>query len=106
MDVIMIDNFLKEETIPLTKEDFSLDRVEKTDGHEDYWFTTSNKADEFLCHKYMEQGCEHVFEVVYSKDENIVGIKRQYRFNWDVTISPNLQLKEILKEIIATKTEI
>lgn len=48
----------------------------------------------------MNQGCEHVFEVVYSKDENIVGIKRQYRFNWDVTISPNLQLKSILVNLI------
>lgn len=100
MDVVMIDNFLKREPIPLTKDDFTLDRVEKADGHEDYWFTTSNKADEFLCYKYMNQGCEHVFEVVYSKDEDIVGVKRQYRFNWDVTISPNLQLKGILKELI------
>lgn len=100
MDVVMIDNFLKTESIPLTQEDFTLDKIEKENGHEDYWFKTSDKADKFLCWKYGEQGCEHVFEVVYSKDENIVGIKRQYRFNWDVTISPNLQLKSILISLI------
>lgn len=33
-------------------------------------------------------------------EKKIVGIKRQYRFNWDVTISPNLQLKSILISLI------
>lgn len=100
MDTVMIGNFLKIESIPLTQEDFTLDRVEREDGHEDYWFKTSNKADDYLTWRYMSQGCEHVFEVVYSKDENIVGIKRQYKFNWDVVISPNLQLKSILIGLI------
>ena len=100
MNVISIDGFEFNEDIPLTKDDFTLNRFEQEDGHEDYWFKTSDRADEFLCHEYIEQGCEHVFEVVYSKDEDIVGIKRQYRFNWDVTISPNLKLKKILKDII------
>ena len=83
----------------IIKEDFKLNKVDKSDGHEDYWFDTSIKADNELCCKYMEQGLQHVFEVVYSKDEDTVGVKRQFMFNWDVVMSDDEQLKNILREL-------
>lgn len=83
----------------IVKEDFKLITVDKTDGHEDYWFETSSNADEELSREYMEQGLQHVFEVVYSKDEDFVGVKRQFIFNWDVVISDDEHLKSVLKEL-------
>lgn len=41
-----------------------------------------------------------VREVVYSQDEDVVGIKRQFHWSCDVVISEDNSLKEILKSII------
>lgn len=35
-------------------------------------------------------------EVVYSKDENVIGVKRQFPFNYDVILSDDEELKDIL----------
>lgn len=40
-----------------------------------------------------------VTEVVYSKDEDAVGIKRQFPFNYDVVLSDDEDLKIMLKEL-------
>ena len=40
-----------------------------------------------------------VFRVVYSKDEDIVGIERTFPFNYDVIISEDAELKSILREL-------
>ena len=53
----------------MKKEDFTLLRVDRKDGHEDYWYETSKAANEYLTDKYMEQSMKAVFRVVYSKDE-------------------------------------
>ena len=39
----------------MNKEDFTLLRVDRKDGHEDYWYETSKAANEYLTDKYMEQ---------------------------------------------------
>jgi hypothetical protein len=82
----------------LTKDDFVLDRKETPDGHEDYWFKTANEADEYLVREYNDMCLEHVFEVVYSKDEDWAGVKRQFRFNYDVVEAKD-DLKSILKSL-------
>jgi hypothetical protein len=81
--------------------DFKLHKVERSSGHEDYWFHIEGDTSAELYRKYMEQGVQTICEAVYSKDENIVGIKRQFLFNYDVIIVNDENLKSILKELAA-----
>lgn len=80
----------------MNKENFTLDRVDRKDEHEDYWFKTDKISDKELSDKYMEMCMIGVTEVVYSKDEDIVGIKRQFPFNYDVVLSDDEDLKRML----------
>ena len=83
----------------LNKEDFTLLRVDRKDGHEDYWYETSKTANEYFTDKYMEQSMKAVFRVVYSKDEDIVGVERTFPFNYDVITPEDDELKSILREL-------
>ena len=83
----------------MKKEDFTLLRVDRKDGHEDYWYETSKTANEYLTDKYMEQSMKAVFRVVYSKDEDIVGVERTFPFNYDVITPEDDELKSILREL-------
>lgn len=83
----------------ISKDNFKLNRVDKQNGHEDYWFTTDKTSDEYLTNKYMEMCMVGVTEVVYSKDEDLVGVKRQFSFNYDVILSDDKELKNILMEL-------
>lgn len=80
----------------ISKDSFKLNRVDKQNGHEDYWFITDKTSDEYLTKKYMEMCMVGVPEVVYSKDENVVGVKRQFPFNYDVILPDDEELKNIL----------
>jgi len=80
----------------MNKENFTLDRVDRKDEHEDYWFKTDKISDKELSDKYMEMCMIGVTGVVYSKDEDIVGIKRQFPFNYDVVLSDDEDLKRML----------
>lgn len=82
-----------------TEQDFTLDRIDRSDGHEDYWFKVNETANIKLSNIYNEMCMVGVTEVVYSKDEDIVGIKRQFPFNYDVVISHDEKLKSILRAI-------
>ena len=84
----------------VTEKDFIFNRVEENEGHIDYWFDTTPDSDEKLLREYGEMGCEHVFEVVYSVDEDVVGIKRQFRFNWDVVLSKDENLKNFFRSLV------
>lgn len=79
--------------------DFVLDRIDRANGHEDYWFTVNGETAKYLTRQYMEQCMVGVTECVYSADEDIVGVKRQFHFNYDVVLSDNKQLKDVLKEL-------
>ena len=83
----------------ISKNNFKLNHVDKQNGHEDYWFTTDKTSDEYLTNKYMEMCMVGVTEVVYSKDEDLVGVKRQFPFNYDVILSDDKELKNILMEL-------
>ncbi len=83
----------------MNNDDFILKRIDAEDGHEDYWYNTSKSANEYLREKYMEQGMKAVFRVVYSKDEDIVGVERTFQFNYDVIVSDDEELHNILKEL-------
>lgn len=83
----------------MKSEDFKLCKTENSKGHEDYWYETSKEANEYLTNKYMEQGMKAIFRVVYSKDEDVVGVERTFQFNYDVIIVEDEELKNILRDL-------
>ena len=89
----------------ISKNNFKLNRVDKQNGHEDYWFVTDKTSDEYLTNKYMEMCMVCVPEVVYSKDENVIGVKRLFPFNYDVILSDDEELKNILIGLIEDEEE-
>lgn len=84
----------------MNKEDFKLCKRDITDVHEDYWFKVSGETKEYLTKEYMEQSMIDVIEVVYSKDEDIVGVKRLFPFNYNVVISDDIELKQTLVNLV------
>lgn len=88
----------------MDKENFILDRIDRSNGHEDYWYKTDKVADEYLTKKYMEQAMIGVPRVVYSKDEDVVGVERLFPFNYDVIFSDDEQLKTALIELSQSKS--
>lgn len=83
----------------ISKNNFKLNHVDKQNGHEDYWFVTDKISDEYLTNKYREMCMVGVPEIIYTKDKDIVGVKRQFPFNYDVIVSDDEELKDILMEL-------
>jgi hypothetical protein len=83
----------------MNKLDFTLDRKENENDHEDYWFKITGNSQKELEKEVWEMCMSGVFRVVYSKDEGIVGVRRDFPFNWDVILSSNEELKNILIEL-------
>lgn len=80
----------------MNEKDFTLFKNEKENGHNDFWFKVSGESQKELENDFNEMCMVGVDEVVYSKDEDVVGIKRIFPFNYDVVLSDNLLLKSIL----------
>ena len=78
------------------KENFIFDHVEEANGHEDYWFSTDKTSKNELMNEYIEQGMVGIPFVIFSKDEDIIAIKRQFMFNFDFITPTNDKLKSIL----------
>ena len=85
----------------LDKRDFIF--IRKDEPYQDYWFKVKGDSQKILTKKYMEMCMVEVSEVVYSKNENVVGIKRQFPFNFDVITSDDNNLKDFLSKIIITE---
>ena len=83
----------------MNKMDFELDRLETQEGHEDYWFKVNGDSLKELEKELWEQSMLQVTSVVYSKDEDIVGVRRDFPWNWDVVLSDNKELNAVLKEL-------
>ncbi len=83
----------------MNKSDFKFKELKQEDEHEDYWFTVSGNSQKELENEYKEMCMVGIESVVYSKDEDLVGIKRIFHFNWDVIISEDNNLKSILIEL-------
>ena len=84
----------------MRKEDFKLKEVDRSNGHIDYWFDVSGETADELTFTNREQCMVGVTSVVYSEDEDIVGVRRQFHWNYDVVISNDNFLKEMLKSIV------
>lgn len=82
----------------MKKEDFIFDR--KDDEFEDYWFAVKGETQNELSEEYREMCMVAVTDVVYSRKENKIGIRRQFPFNYDVIISTNRTLEELLVSLV------
>lgn len=81
----------------MRKEDFIFDY--KDDEYEDYWFDVVGETKKELTNKYMEMCMVSVSKVVYSNRQKTIGIIRVFPFNYDVIISDDAELKNILKSL-------
>lgn len=70
--------------------------IEKIDEYEDYWFKVNGESKKILTDKYMEMCMIEVSKVVYSKKDDIVGVRREFPFNYNVITSNDNELKNIL----------
>ena len=84
----------------MNKTNFKFIRLDSPDKFKDYWFKTDKISDKELSKKYMEQNMIGITEVVYCKDNGIMGIKRVFPFNFDVVVVNDPELRSILEKLI------
>lgn len=82
----------------MKKSDFKLH--DKYDEYEDYWFYVNGESKNELIQRHMEQDLVGINEVVYSKADNIVGVRLIFPFNTIVEFDFNPQLRDILLELV------
>lgn len=70
--------------------------IEKYNGYEDYWFEVNGESKNILTDRYMEMCMVEVSKVVYSKKDDIIGVRREFPFNYDVITPDDNELKNIL----------
>ena len=80
------------------KEDFKFDKFKPE--YQDYYFKVSGETRDQLTREYMEQSMLSVFEVVYSKAEDAVFVRRLFPFNCSTVESKDETLKQLLIEMI------
>lgn len=81
-------------------EDFVFDKREHNERYDDYWFDVVGASAKELTDEYMEQSMVGVTSVVYSAIDGVLGVRRQFPFNYDVIIPSNPELKDIVKSIV------
>lgn len=82
----------------MKKEDFVFDH--KDDAFEDYWFRVTGDTKDELTKKYMGMCMGEVTGVVYSRKENLLGIRRLFPFNFDVITPDDDELKGLIASIV------
>ena len=82
----------------MKKSDFRFHK--KDNEYEDYWFYVDGETQAELTDRHMEQSMVAVTEVVYSKSEDIVGVRLLFPFNTLVKIDPDKKLRKILFELV------
>lgn len=82
----------------MKKSDFKFH--EKYNEYEDYWFYVSGESRDELTQRHMEQNLIEVNEVVYSKVDDVVGVRLLFPFNTIVQFDDDPQLRNILLELI------
>lgn len=70
----------------------------------DYWFTVSGESRQALIDKYAEQSMIEINKVVYSPEDNMMGIERLFPFNYDVIVVEDNQLKNLIKNLVCDIT--
>lgn len=80
----------------MDKTNFKFIRLNSPNKFKDYWFKTDKTSKNELMNEYIEQGMVGIPFVIFSKDEDIIAIKRQFMFNFDFITPTNDKLKSIL----------
>lgn len=84
----------------MKKEDFKLARVDKGDNYEDYFYDTSEEANNYLQTKHLTQGLKGVSKVIYAKLDDVVALKRDFdNDTYNVVVIDDPELYSILREL-------
>lgn len=78
----------------MNEKDFNF--IKYDEDYKDYWFKVGGDTKNFITEKYMEQSLIEVAEIVYSKLEDVLGIKLLFPFNFRVDIINDEELKKIV----------
>lgn len=81
--------------------DFEIRKAKIENGHIDYWFNISGETADELAKTHMEQSMICVSGCVYSVDEDVLGIEKVFRWNKNIEIIDNDEMKNIIKTIIS-----
>lgn len=81
--------------------DFEIRKAKIEDGHIDYWFNIGGETADELAKAHMEQSMICVSGCVYSVDEDVLGIEKVFRWNKNIEIIDNDEMKNIIKTIIS-----
>ena len=81
----------------MNTKDFIFDHYDSE--YKDYWFKVIGDTKKELTDKYMEMCMVEVTEVVYSIEEDIVGVKQLFPFNYQVIESTDETLKNLLIDL-------
>lgn len=82
----------------MKKSDFRF--YKKDNEYEDYWFYIDGETQDELTDRHMEQSMVSVTEVVYSKVDDIVAVRKLFPFNTMVVYDKNPELRKILLELV------
>lgn len=82
----------------MNKADFKFTKLDQE--YQDYWFEVVGETRDELTREYMEMCMVCVTDVVYSKSDGVVGVKQLFPFNYQVVMSNDDKLKQLLIEII------
>lgn len=82
----------------MNKADFKFTKFDSE--YQDYWFEVIGDTRDELTRKYMEMCMVCVTDVVYSKVDDVVGVKQLFPFNYQVVMSSDDKLKQLLIEIV------
>ena len=81
--------------------DFEIRKAKIEGGHIDYWFNIGGETADELAKEHMEQSMICVSGCVYSVDEDVLGIEKVFRWNKNVEVIDNDEMKNIIKTIIS-----
>lgn len=82
----------------MKKSDFRFHK--KGNEYGDYWFYVDGETQAELTDRHMEQSMVAVTEVVYSKAEDIVGVRLLFPFNTMVVFDQDSELRNTLVDLV------
>lgn len=72
---------------------------EYNEKYGDIWYYVTGNSQKILTKRYMEMCMVNVTEIIYNPKEKLIGVKRQFPFNYDVIFPEDIELEEITKHL-------
>lgn len=82
----------------MKRSDFQFYKKDKE--YEDHWFRISGETKDELTNRHMEQSMIEATEVVYSKVDDVVGVRTIFPFNAGFVFDNDPRLREILLDLV------